>query len=118
MARSEFLQGSETVGAGQIINIIKYKVKVPLIYYIQQLSIDLAPNNYFPNISFSLIINGISDNNFRNINAQITQSYFPISLPTSIKVETGSLVVWQVEGLSTLGTNTATAYASIMGILK
>ena len=118
MAETRFLEGSANITANTTINIISYKVKVPLSLFIQQVSIDLSPANYFPNITFSLLINGVSNKNFQNINSQITQSYFPLSLPTPIKCEQGSVVVWQIVGLSSLGSNTAAAYASILGILK
>ena len=118
MAETRFLEGSANITANTTINIISYKVQVPLSLFIQQVSIDLSPANYFPNITFSLLINGVANKNFQNINSQITQSYFPLSLPTPIKCEQGSLVVWQIVGLSSLGSNTAAAYASILGILK
>ena len=118
MAETRFLEGSANITAGATISIITYNVKVPLSLYIQQVSIDLSPANYFPDIQFSLLVNGVPDKNFNNINSQITQSYFPLALPVPIKCPTGSIVIWQIVGLSSLGTNTATAYASILGILK
>ena len=118
MAETRFLEGSASITANTTTNIITYNVKVPLKLYIQQVSIDLYPSNYFPNITFSLLINGVPDKNFQNVNSQITQSYFPLALPVPIECPTGSTVIWQIIGLSSLGSNTATAYASIMGILK
>ena len=118
MAETRFLEGSANITANTTTNIITYHVQVPLSLYIQQVSIDLSPANYFPDITFSLLINNVPDRNFTNINSQITQSYFPLSLPTPIKCSTGDTVIWQIVGLSTLGTNTAAAYASILGILK
>ena len=81
MAETRFLEGSANITANTITNIITYQVKLPLTLYIQQVSIDLSPANYFPNITFSLLINNVPDKNFSNINSQITQSYFPLLLP-------------------------------------
>ncbi len=118
MASSKFLQGSVTVSANTTKTIIEYKVSPAQTLFIQQVSIDLSPANYFPNITFSLEINGIADPNFSNINAQITQSYFPLSLPIPIKVDGGLLVEWKITGLASLGTNTATAYGSLLGEVR
>ena len=118
MAETRFLQGSADITAGAIINLVTYKVQVPLSLFIQQISIDLFPADYFPDILFSLLINGVPEKNFNNVNSQITQSYFPISLPTPIKCPSGSIVIWQITGLASLAANTPTAYASILGILK
>ena len=118
MAETRFLEGSANITANTTTDIISYIVKVPRKLYIQQVSIDLSPANYFPDITFSLLVNGVPDKNFSNINSQITQSYFPLALPVPIECPMGSTVIWQIIGLSSLGTNTATAYASIMGILK
>ena len=118
MAETRFLEGSANITANTTIDIITYNVKIPQSLYIQQVSIDLSPANYFPDILFSLLINGIPDKNFMNINSQITQSYFPLSLPTPIKCPQGSTIKWQIIGLSSLGSNSVAAYASILGILK
>ena len=118
MSESRFLEGSAVITANTTVNLITYKVQIPLTLYIQQVSIDLIPANYYPDITFSLLVNGIPDKNFMDINSQITQSYFPLPLPVPIKCPQGSLVIWQIAGLSTLGANSATAYASILGILK
>ena len=118
MARTEFLQNAATISANTTIDIITYQVQVPRTLYIQQVSIDLSPANYFPDIEFTLLIDKVPNKSFFNINSQITQSYFPLILPVPIKVFKGSTVVWQITGLASLGTNTATAYASILGELR
>jgi len=118
MATTKFLQGSETITAGVTKTVISFKVSPAQTLFIQQVSIDLAPANYFPNITFDLLIDGVPDPNFTNINAQITQSYFPLDLPVPIKVRGGSTVEWKITGLSTLGTNSATAYGSLLGEVR
>ena len=72
MATSKFLQGAESISAGSVITIIEYQVSVAQTFYIQQVSIDLSPANLFPDITFNLLVNGAPDQNFNNINSQIT----------------------------------------------
>ncbi|MCW1311396.1 MAG: hypothetical protein QXJ93_00990 [Candidatus Rehaiarchaeum fermentans] len=118
MAENFFLSGAAVISANTTTTLIKYTVNSQQRLLISSLSIDLNPVTYFSDVAFSLYINGQVVQFFNNINSQITQSYYPLPLVQNIIVEPGSTIEWQIIGLSSLGADTVTAFASLQGSLE
>ncbi|MHB1567365.1 MAG: hypothetical protein ACYCXG_11760 [Acidiferrobacter sp.] len=117
MANNLFVSNAYALPGGKTIVLVEYKVQTPQKAYINQLSVDLNPASDFPYINFSLYIDEQLVPEMANINSQITQSYFPLALETSIIVDPGRTIKWVV-GSTNVDTATDDVYASFGGILR
>lgn len=118
MANNIFVSNAAPIVGGQKIVLVRYKVQHPQKGFINQLSIDLNPANDFQYINFSLLVNGALVPEMANINSQITQSYYPMSLPVAIDVPGGGTIEWVVSSTQPDAAITDTVFASLAGILR
>lgn len=117
MAQNLFRSNAVSLAGGDEIILLEYTVPVPLTAYVNQVSIDLNPASDFPFITFSWYIDGQLIPELARINSQITTSYFPLSLESSIVVDPGRTLKVVVSSTNAAGT-TDDVYASFAGILR
>jgi len=117
MSENFYLSGAALCSANNTYTLIDYQVNSQQRIKIYNLSIDLNPVTYFNDIYFTLYINNRAQPYFSSINSQITQSYYPLTLNNPILVEPGWKIIWQIVCLSSLGSNTVDAFASLQGVI-
>lgn len=117
MANNLFRSNAATVDGGQELVLLEYTAPVPMKAYINQISIDLNPASDFPYITFSWYIDGQLIPELSRINSQITQSYYPLDLETSIVVDPGRTLRVVVTSTNAAGTSDV-AFASFGGVLR
>lgn len=117
MANNLFRSNAASVSGGESLVLLEYTAPVPLKAYINQISIDLNPASDFPYITFSFYIDGQLIPELSRINSQITQSYYPLALETSVVVDPGRTLRVEVSSTNTAGSSDV-AFASIGGVLR
>lgn len=117
MAQNLFRSNAIDLAGGEEIILLEYTPQVPLKAYINQVSVDLNPASDFPFITFSWYIDGQLIPELARINSQITTSYFPLALESSIVVEPGRILKVLVTSTNAAGSSDS-VYASIAGILR
>jgi hypothetical protein len=118
MSENFYLSGAALCSANNTYTLIEYQVNSQQRLKLNYLSIDLNPVTYFNDIYFTLYINNRAQPYFSSINSQITQSYYPMNLNNPILVEPGWTIIWQIVCLSSLGSNTVNAFASLQGEIE
>ncbi len=117
MANNLFRSNAATVAGGEQLILLEYTAPVPLKAYINQISIDLNPASDFPYIVFNWYIDGQLIPELARLNSQITQSYYPLALETSVVVDPGRTLRVVVTSSNAAGSSDI-AFASIGGVLR
>lgn len=117
MANNLFKSNAANLAGGAELILLEYTVPTPLKAYINQISIDINPASDFPYITFRWYIDGQLIPELSEINSQITTSYYPLALESSIVVESGRTVKVEVKSTNAAGSSDA-VFASFAGVLR
>lgn len=117
MADNLFKSNAIELAGGDEVVLLEYTAPVPLKAYINQISIDLNPASDFGFITFSFYIDGQLVPELSRLNSQITTSYYPLGLETSVVVDPGRTLRVVASSTNAAGTTDA-VFASIGGILR
>ena len=106
----------ELAGGGQIV-LLEYTAPTPMKAYINQISIDLNPASDFPFITFAWYIDGQLIPELAHLNSQITTSYYPLALESSVVVDSGRTIRVVASSTNAAG-NSDAVFASFGGVLR